>query len=158
MRAVSAIVSTIIVIAVTVSVAAAFWSVDVTRAFTGVERLELVTAYADVASSPSDGFNVTLIFRNAGSVAVSLDNVVLNEKPWTHYPTGTVHIFESNTAALGEALSEADLANHYQMVPGDEKSMVIWLKNGGVFTSGTSLGVTLHTSSGREYPKTVRLP
>ncbi|MET1159674.1 MAG: archaellin/type IV pilin N-terminal domain-containing protein, partial [Thermoprotei archaeon] len=74
MKAISPVIATVIIVAVAIaiSIAVALWITGLTSAFTGVEKLEIVNAYA--TKLDTGGWTVTIIIRNSGTKPATVDN------------------------------------------------------------------------------------
>jgi archaeal type IV pilus assembly protein PilA len=138
LKAVSPVIATIIIvaIAITMSIAVAYWLLGLGSSFTKYEKVEFTTAYADT------GNTVVLNMRNTGSAAATIDAqyILYNGKPASAY-TGLT------TTIDGTPLT---------MAPGESGTMTVTLP--ASFTSGMTVEIMLHTTGGKDYPKVVTLP
>ena len=139
-KAISPVISTIIIVAVAIaiSIAVAFWLGGITGIFTRFEKLEIPTAYA----TPDDGsWTVKLFVNNTGTTPTTITDVLINGVPISVYG------FELK-------IDDASLN------PGEGTTVTIEVSstNDYTFASGQAITITLHTSGGQDYPKTVVLP
>jgi flagellin-like protein len=138
-RGISPVVATVILVAVTivVAVAVAYWMGGIAGLYTRYEKIEISSAYA--TGDSSSGWTITLSVKNTGSADATIDNVLLNGKPYNDFG-----------ADLGQ-----DLPLSLPVGQSSEISIVI---PNDVGSSGISIEVRLHSAGGQEYPKTVTLP
>jgi hypothetical protein len=83
-------------------------------------------------------WSITVTVKNTGSADATIDNVLLNGKP-----------FNAVNASLYTSLP-------ISLTVGNSTTIVIAVPSS--FASGVSVEVRLHTAGGQEYPKTVTLP
>jgi len=75
---ISPVVATVILVAVAIviAIAVAFWASGLVGIFTRFEKIEIVSAYADVSSN-----QVILVVKNTGSSDTVIDAIFINGKP-----------------------------------------------------------------------------
>ena len=163
-KAVSPVIATIIIvaIAITMSIAVAYWLLGLGSSFTKYEKVEFTTAYVtgtgraeDLAAAPPvtvDPYNITLNLKNTGSASATIDtaSVLYNGKPDTYYTVDATPFAWVWT-------------NTNSMQPGAATSATITLPTIFAtevqgFTSGMTLEIMLHTTGGKDYPKVITLP
>jgi flagellin-like protein len=144
--AISPVIATIIIVAVTIAVAiaVAFWMGGLTGIFTRFEKLEITSAYADTTNG---GWNINLTVKNTGTTTATIDNILINGKPYTTYGN-TVTVEVNNT----------NLSSSVSIKAGESVPVVVKLSSNKEFSSGMSVEVRIHTAAGQEYPRTVVLP
>ncbi|HEY9753690.1 MAG TPA: archaellin/type IV pilin N-terminal domain-containing protein [Oculatellaceae cyanobacterium] len=151
-KAVSPVIATIIIvaIAITMSIAVAYWLLGLGSSFTRYEKVEFTTAYVTGAGTTGSPYIIHMELKNTGSAAASISTAVtlFNGKPASAY-TGVAAsdwvTFVSPSTAT--------------MEPGKSTSALITLNNANNdFSSGMTLEITLHTAAGKDYPKVVTLP
>ena len=142
MKAISPVIATVIIVAVAIaiSIAVALWITGLTSSFTGVEKLEIVNAYA---TGSGGTYTVHITIKNTGTKIATIDNVFVNNTPLTALPTvasssGTV---SSTTTGI-------------TMYPGSQATIEFTISG----SSGQTLSIVIHTASGGQYPATVTLP
>lgn len=152
-KAVSPVIATIIIvaIAITMSIAVAYWLLGLGGSFTKFEKVEFTTAYVTGVGTAAQPYVVHMDLKNTGSATATVDTatVLYNGKPDTYY-TGAGHFVW--TGAVAGLIS---------MDPGAAASATITLPNApaaGSFNSGMTLEITLHTTGGKDYPKVITLP
>jgi len=153
-KGISPVIATVIIVAVTIAVAiaVAFWMGGLVNIFTRFEKLEISSAYAD------PGFKITMNFKNTGSAAASISDILLNGKPANTYAS----ITSAAVVTTGTGGGTGDFSDPAQLPIscgiGESGSLVIDITSGAPFVSGVSVEVTIHTSAGKDYPKVVVLP
>jgi flagellin-like protein len=140
-RGISPVVATVILVAVTivVAVAVAYWMGGIAGLYTRYEKLEISSIYAEYDATNTK-WTITVTVKNTGSADATIDNVLLNGKPY-------------DTVS-----AEPDVELPVSLTVGSQKVIKITISSGGSFASGVSVEVRLHTAGGQEYPKTVTLP
>jgi flagellin-like protein len=148
-RGISPVVATVILVAVTivVAVAVAYWMGGIAGLYTRYEKLEISSIYAEALTG--GGWTITVHVKNTGSADATIDNVLINGKPYTSLSTEVA--VDPDVATSGSELS---------LKVGAEDDIVITITPGSdsTFKSGVSVEVRLHSAGGQEYPKTVTLP
>ena len=155
-KAVSPVIATIIIvaIAITMSIAVAYWVLGLGSSFTKYEKVEFSTAY--VTGSEAGGYTVNLILKNTGSAAATVDyNLTMyNGKPDIYFTTNATHFVWAWTPNGSQT-----------MEPGAQSSAIITLplpsevpSDVTGFKSGMTVEVMLQTASAKQYPKVITLP
>ena len=150
-KAVSPVIATIIIvaIAITMSIAVAYWLLGLGGSFTKFEKVEFLTAYADTETNGN--FTIVMNLKNTGSATATIvdEQILYNGKPASAY--GTFAPWCNATTVV--------------MNPGDANCTVISLigydqttNPNSPWKSGMTVEVTLHTSGGKDYPKAIILP
>jgi len=157
-RGISPVIATVIIVAVTIAVAiaVAFWMGGLTSIFTRFEKLEITSAYADLTGG---NFVITLNFKNTGSAAATISDVLLNGKPASAYGTAV----SSALVTCGTSSYDFVVSGGTVSVPiGSEGNLVVTapltVPPTTPFVSGVSIELTIHTSAGKDYPRVVVLP
>ena len=144
-KAVSPVIATIIIVAIAIvmSIGVAYWMLSLGGAFTRFEKLEFTSGYAVVGGNGTN-FEIKINVKNTGSADATLDLLFLNGKPSADY---------------GGTVTPPSNYQGFALAPGGETgSMTITLTKGPTWKSGMSVELTIQTSAGRQYPKTVILP
>ncbi len=97
---------------------------------TRFEKLEIILAYAEQNKS-IPGWTVHIKVKNTGNIEAIIDNVLINNVPYRNY----------------------DIS----LKPGQEKELLLFLDNKH-YSSGQTISIIIHTSSGGQYPTTITLP
>lgn len=146
-RGISPVIATVIIVAVTiaVSIAVAYWMGGLASFFTRFEKIEIGTAYA--TGSESSGFEIILTpIKNTGSADASITDVYINGKLLSTWSGISVNVTLPASVVAGGKINVMKIS-----VPSS-------LSGTAPFTSGTTLSITLHTASGKDYPVNVALP
>jgi hypothetical protein len=106
------------------------------------EKLEIPTAYA-VYDAVGKAWTITLEVKNTGTVDVILTDVLVNGRSFSTY--------------VGQVKVSPSLVNGLPVLTGGSVTLKVVIGVDG-FKSGQSITITLHTSSGQDYSKTVVLP
>jgi flagellin-like protein len=127
---ISPVVATVILVAVAIviAIAVAFWASGLVGIFTRFEKLEIISAYADVANS-----RVVLTVKNTGSSDTIIDAIFINGKPST----------------TGLSIS---------MTVGASTTIIIPFTASHLVTGGVTNEIALHTTGGKLYPTAVLVP
>jgi len=153
-KAVSPVIATVILVAVAIalSIAVALWITGMTGAFTGIEKLEVVNAYAEAKAGY---WTVTVKIRNTGTKAVTVDGIFINNK------AGDIN--KVNFTITGGPSGYGS----FTLEPGKEATLTFYLNGEGgnrpspstdTFYSGQTISIVIHTATGGNYPATLTLP
>ena len=167
-KAVSPVIATIIIvaIAITMSIAVAYWVLGLGSSFTKYEKVEFTSAYADAVSNTNltfadgssavnvTGWIISMDVKNTGSAAATID------------PTTIFYNGKPATAATYVNFNPVTNFNATTMQPGESKiNMQIGMNATGTsgilespWKSGMTIEVMLQTSAGKQYPKVITLP
>jgi hypothetical protein len=146
-KAVSPVIATIIIvaIAITMSIAVAYWVLGLGSSFTKYEKVEFTSAYADYGT---DNYTISMVLKNTGSAAatVSFETIFFNGKP-------------AIAPAYALAIPTANFTS-FTMIPGNTTSnLAIYLPNtSNVWQSGMTIEVMIQSAAGKQYPKVITLP
>lgn len=162
---VSPVLATVILIAiaVTVSLAVAFWAAGLTGSYTGLEEIKSLSSYVVVGyriSGPSSikYYNVTFIWKNAGTVDTTIIDIHLNGKSLKHFwPSAEVYVNNN----LWVSSSDASF-KEISFPSGSKLDLVIVFlfdqTSGSPFTSGQTIEVEAVTSRGVYYVTLFNIP
>lgn len=151
-KALSPVISTIIIVAVAIgmSIAVAYWTLGLGTAFTRYGKIEYKSWYTHI-DTEGKYFLVKIEIKNTGSAALSLDRVFVNGKPADAYDV-----------IVGQQTTPTVLINWTKttLEPGQESTVMISLRKGlgSKWVSGMMVEVNIRTTDGGEYPKVVILP
>jgi FlaG/FlaF family flagellin (archaellin) len=149
-KAVSPVIATIIIvaIAITMSIAVAYWVLGLGSSFTKYEKVEFTSAYADYDAGSSN-FTISMVLKNTGSAAATVDptTIFYNGKPAVA-PAYVGYAPDANFAAI-------------TMIPGNVTSGLTIILPGNStspWQSGMTVEVMIQTAAGKQYPKVITLP
>lgn len=140
-KALSPVIATVILVAVTivVAVAVSYWMGGIAGLYTRFEKVEVVKSYA---VKGSDGnYTVTIELKNSGSADATINYVLVNGKALEDYG-GNITITPTLPATI-------------QL--GKSTSFSIWI-DGDLFESGTTIDLKFHSAAGKDYPVMLALP
>jgi len=148
MKAISPVIATVIIVAVAIaiSIAVALWMTGITTTFTGLEKLEIVNAYA--TRNKTSGWDINITVKNTGTKSTTIDKIFINNLP-----------IDTTSDLITKEPSS------WTLDPGDSDNFVIHLDSSETiasqsvtFTNGQTVSIVVHTASGGQYPATVTLP
>ena len=158
-KAVSPVIATVILVAVAISVAVgvSYWMGGISSQYTQFEKVEIQTGYATYDSSLAQ-WNITLVIKNSGSADATISMVFLND-----IPCETANYGESEAPAgswgtdippTGVTLQAGESATQHVYID-NPCNNVPELAN---LSAGTTVNIKLHSASGMDYIKLIKLP
>jgi flagellin-like protein len=149
-RGISPVITTVILVAVgiAIAVAIALWMSGLVGLFTRFEKIEIKNSYVDVDNGD---FVVYVTFANTGSSDASIDSVLINGKPLEAWGAG-LQTDPPVVSGTPLAVPVGTTISLTITIPPGTKSGEAELK------SGVTVTVTLHSTSGKDYPTSVALP
>jgi len=157
-RAISPVVATVILVAVTivVAIAVAYWMGSIAGLYTRFEKIEITSGYAtydaEAYGASIAGWIVTINLKNSGSADATIEDVLINGKPmsvWTEADKAKVD--PSGTQLPSSIPSGSTLTVKLLLRKSDPNVKVT------PFTAGTTVEIRLHSAAGQDYPKTITL-
>jgi len=158
-----------------VAVSVAYWMGSIAGTYTRFEKVEVPTAYANkIANWTGDnnvplpfwgndsdvgGWNITVVLKNSGSAASTIDDVFVNGKPYDQFSYVAIRYNDTSTPNVELYPQDADLSLTIN-AGGSATVEILVLKgtDGDVtFSSGTTLDIKFHSAAGKEYPKLLEL-
>ncbi|MEM1547253.1 MAG: DUF4352 domain-containing protein [Candidatus Methanomethylicia archaeon] len=138
--AISQVVVTIIIVAITIAVAitAVLWISSIAGIYTRVEVVQVINKYASGSSENGWRGKIFLTVKNTGSFDLSITDILINNRPYTYF---------------GDIEEEIPIP----LKSGETKNLTIKIDKGEL-ASGTVVEVVLHTSTGTEYYQVVNIP
>ena len=153
-KGISPVIATVILVAVAIviSVSAAFYLSGTTSQYTGIEKIEIPTAYCTLNPAVNNsGWGAHFSLKNSGPSPARISYIMVNDVLISEY-----NISEGGTLsginAMGTSMS--DIGRTLQS--GETAEVEVWIGS-GLFSSGTSISVKLHSTSGFDYVKLVKL-
>ncbi|MBA7689727.1 hypothetical protein ES703_98237 [subsurface metagenome] len=180
-RAVSPVIATVILVAVTITVAVAvsYWMSNITGQYTSFEKIEIQSGYAvnvedllittpavlgdDPSTTPEietdfvlvpafdvsgSGWMITLGLKNSGTSTATITSVFINDKPIDQLnilcPEINPVLAEPTklTIESGESITVIIIINDVEAV---------------TYSSGTTINIKLHSASGMDYIRLIKL-
>ena len=155
-KGISPVVATVIIVAIAIAlaIAVALWASGLVGIFTRFEEVKVISAYAEAGTNPGD-FTVSMDIKNTGSADATIDNVIINGKPFKSY-TGDIEIsvkIEGTDYPL-----DPNAGKSVSLKSGQIGTMKIDIPAAIGFKSGQTLDIKIHTAAGHDYAKAVVLP
>ena len=154
-KAVSPVIATVILVAVaiTVSVAVSYWMGGISSQYTQFEKVEIQTGYS--TKTVGSGWDCILEIKNTGSQSATIGTVFVNEVPLNSTRYDVADLPTAN--ATGEIC--VDFATDGLTLESGQTGIVhIYVPiNFGYFSSGTTLDIKLHSATGMDYIKLIKL-
>lgn len=149
-RAVSPVISTVILVgvAITVAVAVAYWMGGIAGQYTKFEKVEVQTGIC--TRDPGGGnWTVTLKLKNSGTAASTLIGCFINEIE--------VDAYDVTTAGAGQATT--NMTSSETIESGATAIILIYVDAawGAPVTSGTTVNIKIISAGGMEYIKLIEL-
>jgi len=183
-RAVSPVIATVILVAVTITVAVAvsYWMSSIAGQYTGFEKVEIQSGYASkladlqltaaidvpedlgppvvpahtIPATYGSVWKVTIKLKNTGSAPSTITDCFINEKPIEEYLDNAItwQYLDVDGTTIKD-MTEAGVA----LESGTSVTLYINIigKADVTFTSGTTVNVKLHSAGGMDYIRLVQL-
>lgn len=156
-RGLSPVISTVILVAVSISVAIAvsFWLSGMTESYTRFEQLEIQSSVCrkDTTDPLEQFWNISLTVKNTGTRDITLVSAFINGIEVDTYgvplPSPVPQNEWSTTMDEEMYLATGVKATIYFYLDPD--------KSGVTISSGTTVNLRIHSSSGMDYPKLIGL-
>jgi hypothetical protein len=148
---VSPVIATVILVAVaiTVSVAVAYWMGGIAGQYTKFEKVEIQSA---VCINNGTLWTVTMKLKNTGTETSTLISAFINDEEVDQY---------DQLAAVGGAwATNITTVTTFTITSGQTKEVVFWIdptKAGSTLSSGTTVNIKIHSAGGMDYLKLVEL-
>ncbi|ADI32077.1 hypothetical protein [Staphylothermus hellenicus] len=152
MKAISPVIATVIIVAVAIaiSIAVALWITGLTSSFTGVEKLEIVNAYATKSGS---AWTVYITAKNTGTKPATIDDIFINNKPIGQAGPSSLTVNINNQAPITTPATGFS----FTINAGGSADIQFDIPS-GTYSSGQTVSIVIHTASGGQYPATITLP
>ena len=153
-RAVSPVIATVILVAVAIaiSISAAYWISGTSGQYTGFEKIEITNAYCTLNPAVNNSkWMIVLSLRNSGPNPSKISYVMVNDALVDEYNVSTGGSL-TDPGSIGASVS----TNGLMLQSGESTVVYLWIGS-GLLSSGTSVSVKLHSVSGFDYVKLVKL-
>jgi flagellin-like protein len=150
-RALSPVIATVILvaIAITVSVAVAYWMGGIAGTFTTFEQVEIQNAVC--SQDAYDNWVVTLTLKNTGTAQTTLISLFANDVEAT--PDAS-----APTAAVDTLTTNLNITSSTTLPSGVTATILVWVgRDYGTLSSGTTVNFKLHSTGGMDYLKLITL-
>jgi len=162
-RGISPVITTVIIVAVgiTIAIAVALWMTGLVGAFMGYEKVEIRSRFANPQTA--GGWTITIRYKNTGSTPAKIDNVFLNNVPFTEWDSSATTIDWSAGGGSSGTLNPDDSTTFAPANVGEDVTLTITLPadatyGGQTLTSGVTVEIKLHSTGGKEYFTSIVLP
>lgn len=152
-KAVSPVIATVILVAVaiTVSVAVAYWMGGIASQYTKFEKVEIQTGYSTKVTGPPAGWDVQLELKNTGSAPATLIRAFVNDVLIPELYCGDMNI---TAGQIATSLLWAGTS----ITSGNSTTIHVYISDSySTLSSGTTINVKLHSAGGMDYIKLVDL-
>ena len=149
-RAVSPVIATVILvaIAITISVAVAYWMGGISGTFTKFEQIEIQNGVCTIDGSSNWAIAITL--KNTGTAPATLTNVFVNDVE--------VSAYGAAVPTAGAITTSLVTATPVSMSSGETITITVWIGVGyETLSSGTMVNVKIHSSGGMDFFKLIEL-
>ena len=151
-KAVSPVIATVILVAVaiTVSVAVAYWMGGISSQYTQFEKCEVQTAI--VTPDGNGNWIISVKIKNSGSKTSTLTNLFVNDVEVSAY--GAV----APVGAVDTITTDMTIATPFTITSGADSTLIVWVgANYGTLSPGTTVNIKMHSAGGMDYIKLVQL-
>jgi flagellin-like protein len=149
-RAVSPVIATVILvaIAITVSVAVAYWMGGIAGSFTQFEKVEIQSGVCKWDEGTPGEWNVTIKMKNTGTATATLIGVFINEIE--------VDDYEYTTLAAGTTAT--NMTESLTIESGATALIMVYIsETWESVTPGTTVNIKIHSAGGMDYVKLITL-
>ncbi len=176
-KAVSPVIATVVLVAVaiTIAVAVSYWMGGISSQYTKFEKIELISAFCESSQSVWEVnhlpcWNITLVFRNTGTMESSIIACRINNKAIDEYGYETQIFNGDNIRCYNSSFNQINFAEissyepiKYIVKPGESGQLIVTIRQNPstasdyTFSSGTTLELELCSSAGNTYMKMITL-
>ena len=144
----SPVIATVILVAVaiTVSVAVAYWMGGIAGQYTKFEKVEIQSAIV-TRDAGSGNWTIQLKVKNTGTAVATMISAFVNN---VEVDTYAVSLAGVNEITTNQTTSEA-------IASGESMIINVYINNFGYLSSGTTVNIKLHSAGGMDYIKLVEL-
>ncbi len=144
----SPVIATVILVAVaiTVSVAVAYWMGGIAGQYTKFEKVEIQSAIV-TRGEGSGNWTIELKVKNTGTATATLISTFVNNIEVSPYDV---------TFALAGQIA-TNQTTSTSITSGGVKVIMVYVNNYGTLSSGTTVNIKLHSAGGMDYIKLVEL-
>ncbi len=135
----------LVAVAITVSVAVAYWMGGIAGQYTKFEKVEIQSAI--VTKVAVNVWNIELKVKNTGTAVATMISSFVNNIE--------VQEYNVTVAATGEIATNQTTST--SITSGASMVLNIYIDNYGSLSSGTTVNVKLHSAGGMDYIKLVEL-
>ena len=151
-KAVSPVIATVILVAVaiTISVAVAYWMGGISSQYTKFEKVEVSSAVCEYNSSLTQ-WKISLKMKNTGTAQATVKNVFINDFETTYNAAAT------GPPAAGTVVN-FDGTSGLPIASGASADVILWIDVGYKnLSAGTTVNLKFHSAGGMDYLKLIEL-
>ena len=162
-KAISPVIATVILVAVaiTIAVAVSYWMSGIAGQYTKFEKVEIQSGYSELVpiGASGGGWIITLELKNSGSATANLIKVFVNDKPVDEYAVSAFELTDTATIACGPTQTGVNFtATGLAIDSGKTASPTVQIYLGsGLYSSGTTIDIKIHSAGGMDYIKLISL-
>ena len=157
-KGVSPVIATVILVAVaiTVSVAVAYWMSGIAGQYTAFEKVEIQSATVTFVPVGADAahWKIVVGLKNTGTKAATIISVFVNDMQAIYDIIPPLLVGGTGITAVLDPLVIGD---PLQILSGASGTITVYIVSGEVLSSGTTVNVKIHSAGGMDYPKLVQL-
>ena len=157
-RGVSPVIATVVLVAVaiTISVAVAYWMGGVSSSYTKFEKLEINPAVCVYTGGATPFWNVTFTVKSTGTQQVNIIHVYLNNFEVDGYSTSVLEEGKAvcSISSSGLLIKSGETDNIYILIAAPKADGTGGYKT---LSSGTTVNIKLHSANGMDYTKMFEL-
>ncbi|MCW4048619.1 MAG: hypothetical protein NWE89_02675 [Candidatus Bathyarchaeota archaeon] len=153
-KGISPVIASVILVAVaiTIAVSASFWMSGITNQYTHFEKIGISSGYCiNTPSVGNAGWEIVLTVKNSGSAGAAFEYAFVNKVPIDEYNI-PVNGSLSSTTVTGTSIPDSG----FSLASGEGTTIYVWIGS-DLFSSGTSIVVMIHSLSGTDYMRLIRL-
>ena len=165
-RAVSPVIATVILVAVTITVAVAvsYWMSGISSQYTAFEKVEIQSGYATLSADATGATKwvITIELKNTGTATATLTSVFINDVPVTAYgiENGLTGLLPGATIAEAAEKTGTSIESPDGLPIESGAGDTVYVYIGSSYASlspGTTINIKLHSAGGMDYIKLVQL-
>ena len=153
-RASSPVIATVIsvAVAIAISLGIAYWMGGISGQYSGFEKIEVPTAYCTKNPTVNNSmWKIVVTLKNSGPNPSRLAYVMVNDHMVDDYNVSDGGSL-TDTESVGVSMPVEGLI----LASGQTDTLYVWIGS-GLFSSGTSVSIKIHSVSGFDYMKLVTL-
>ena len=136
-------------VAITVSVAVAYWMGGIAGQYTKFEKVEIQSAVCTWNNTDSS-WQIDLKLKNTGTATTTLTSAFINDIEIANYNAGG--------SVTNSTATDMDDTNPTTINSGASATLTIWVDQGYMdLSSGTTVNIKIHSAGGMDYIKLIEL-
>jgi len=162
-RGVSPVIATVILVAITITVAVAvsYWMSGIASQYTAFEKVEIQSGYATLGTGVAKWI-ITIELKNTGTATATLTKVFINDVPVYEYDIagGLTGVLLGVTGVLPAASTGTSFSSTDGLPIESGAGGTVYVYIGSSYASlspGTTINLKLHSAGGMDYIKLIQL-